>query len=64
MLKLFIKLFVIVFLFNLPVLSKDYNNIIISGNDRISNDTILVFADIPENKPLDDDLLNLLVSKL
>ena len=64
MLKLFIKLFVIVFLFNLPVLSKDYNNIIISGNDRISNDTILVFADIPENKPLDDDLLNSILKNI
>jgi len=64
MLRIILKFFVIFFLFNLPVLSKDYNNIIISGNDRISNDTILIFADIPVVKFLNNNSINSILKNI
>ena len=64
MFRIILKFFVIFFLFHLPVLSKDYNNIIITGNDRISNDTILIFADIPEVKFLNDNSINSILKNI
>jgi outer membrane protein insertion porin family len=64
MLRFILKFFVIFILYQSPALSKDYNNILITGNERISNDTILVFADIPTKKFLDDDLLNFILKNI
>ena len=44
--------------------SKNYEKIIISGNERISNETILIFSEIPENKTLDENSTNKILKKL
>ena len=44
--------------------SKNYENIIINGNERISNETILVFSEISEDKPLDENSINDILKKL
>jgi len=64
MLRLILKVIVILFFYQLPSLSKDYNNIVIKGNERISDATILVFADIPIKKYADESVLNSILKKL
>ena len=44
--------------------SKNYKSIIINGNERISNETILVFSDISETKSLDENSINNILKKL
>ena len=44
--------------------SKNYEKIIINGNDRISNETILVFSEISDDKFLDENSLNYILKKL
>ena len=44
--------------------SKNYENIIINGNERISNETILVFSEISEDKSLDENSINNILKKL
>jgi outer membrane protein insertion porin family len=44
--------------------SKNYENIIINGNERISNETILVFSEIQDSKALDENSLNEILKKL
>ena len=43
---------------------KNYENIIINGNDRISNETILVFSEISDQKNLNEDSINKILKKL
>ena len=38
--------------------------IIINGNERISNETILVFSEITDNKSLDENSINEILKKL
>ncbi|MDA9156914.1 outer membrane protein assembly factor BamA, partial [Candidatus Pelagibacter sp.] len=42
----------------------NYEKIIVNGNERISNDTILVFSEIQDNKVLDENSLNEILKKL
>ena len=44
--------------------SKNYENIIINGNERISNETILVFSEISEDKSLDENSINNILKKI
>ena len=44
--------------------SKNYKEIIVNGNERISNETILVFSEIQDNKALDENSLNEILKKL
>tara|TARA_B110000027_G_scaffold2230_1_gene1954 strand:- start:211 stop:2448 length:2238 start_codon:yes stop_codon:yes gene_type:complete len=44
--------------------SKNYENIIINGNERISYETILVFSEIQDIKALDENSLNEILKKL
>ena len=44
--------------------SENYENIIINGNERISNETILVFSEIQDSKALDENSLNEILKKL
>ena len=46
------------------VYSKNYEDIIINGNERISNETILVFSEINNNVSLDENLINDILKKL
>ena len=64
MLRFFLKFFIIIIFFQLPVFSKNYNNILIEGNERISFETIIIFANIPPNKSLNDNLLNSILKNI
>ena len=44
--------------------SKNYEKIIVNGNERISNETILVFSEIQDNKALDENSINEILKKL
>ena len=55
MYSFFLKSFLIFCLLTLPALSKNYNDIIINGNKRISNETIKVFSGIKDNEILDEN---------
>ena len=59
-------LHIIIFSFSLTFYShsKNFENIIISGNERISNETILVFSEISEDKSLDENSINDILKKL
>jgi len=64
MFKFFIKLFTIFFILTLSSVSKNFENVLINGNERISNETILVFSEIPKNQSLDEDSINVILKKL
>ena len=44
--------------------SNNYEKIIIKGNQRISNETILIFSEIQDNKTLDENSTNEILKKL
>ena len=64
MFKILLKTFVIFILITSSSESKDFNDVLIKGNNRISNETILVFSDIPKKKILDDNSINLILKNL
>ena len=64
MFKYFFKIFVIFFLLSSSSQSVDFDNILINGNKRISNETILVFSEISEEKSLDQNSINTILKKL
>ena len=64
MIKFILKIFVILFFFNVVTFAEIVNNIKISGNERISNETIILFSDIPENKIIDELTLNRILKDL
>ena len=64
MLKFFFHLIIISIFFTLSSYSKNYEKITINGNERISDETILVFSDIPNNKTLDENSINQILKKL
>ena len=57
--------FILIFIFSaFSVFSKNYEKIIVNGNERISNETILVFSEIPDNKSLDENSINKILKNL
>ena len=60
----FLRLFIILILFISPSFSKNYNEIVITGNKRISDETIKVFSSIQDNEILDENSLNLILKNL
>ena len=64
MLKFFYHLIILSIVLTVSSYSKNYEKIIINGNERISNETILVFSEIVENKPLDENSINDILKKL
>jgi len=64
MFKLFLHFFIISILFISSTYPKNFETIIINGNDRISNETILVFSEIPTDKTLDENSLNKILKRL
>ena len=64
MLKLFIQLILLSILLTFSAYSKNYEKIIVNGNERISNETILVFSEIQDNKALDENSINEILKKL
>ena len=64
MFKIIFQLIILSIFFTYSVYSKNYEKIIINGNERISNETILVFSEIPDLKNLDEDSINKILKKL
>ena len=64
MFKFFLHLIVLSIFFTFSSYSKNYENIIINGNDRISNETILIFSKISEDKSLEENLINDILKRL
>jgi len=64
MFRFFIQLILLSIFLMFPSYSKNYEKIIIKGNERISNETILVFSEIQDNKSLDENSINEILKKL
>jgi len=64
MFKHFIKVFTFFFLLTLSTESKNFNNILVNGNERISKETILIFSEISKDQTFDSNSLNIILKKL
>ena len=64
MFKFFIQLFLFFIFLTFSTYSKNYEKIIVNGNERISIETILVFSEIIDNKSLDENSINEILKKL
>jgi outer membrane protein insertion porin family len=64
MFKFFIQLILFSIFLSFPSYSKNYEKIIVNGNERISNETILVFSEIQDNKSLDEYSINEILKKI
>jgi len=64
MFKFFIQLILFSIFLSFSTYSKNYEKIIVNGNERISNETILVFSGIQDNKSLDENSINKILKKL
>ena len=64
MFKYFFQFFIILFFSTLPLKSEEFSKILINGNERISNETILVFSEIPNEQFLDENSINVVLKKL
>ena len=64
MFKVIFQSILIYFLITFSVSSKNYEKIIINGNERISEETILVFSEINNDLSLDENSINEILKKL
>tara|TARA_B100000767_G_scaffold225997_1_gene215525 strand:- start:3098 stop:5335 length:2238 start_codon:yes stop_codon:yes gene_type:complete len=64
MFNLIFKIFLFYLLFTFSSFAKNYNNVIISGNERISNETILIFAEINDETFLNENTINIILKKI
>ena len=64
MLKFFFHLIILSIFLSFSSYSKNYEKIIINGNERISNETILVFSEIVEKQFLDENSINNILKRL
>ena len=64
MLKFFLHLILFTIFLAFSAYSKNYEKIIVNGNERISNETILVFSEIQDSKVLDENSINEILKKL
>ena len=64
MFRFFSKISVIFFLLTFSLESSNFKKILINGNERISNETILVFSEIPEDHILNENSINTILKKL
>ena len=64
MFKFSLHLIILSFFLTFYSYAKNYEKIIINGNERISNETILVFSEIGENKSLDENSINDILKRL
>ena len=58
------KFFLIFIIFTTHSLSETYDDIVIMGNKRISNDTIKVFSIIPDKKNINENEINIILKNL
>ena len=64
MFKFFFYTIVLTAIFTFSSYSKNYEDIIINGNERISNESILVFSEISEGKLLNEKSINDILKRL
>jgi outer membrane protein insertion porin family len=64
MFKLIFKFIIFSLFLTFSVFSKNYEKIIVNGNDRISDETILVFSEITNDKILNENSINDILKKL
>jgi outer membrane protein insertion porin family len=64
MLKYIFQIFVIFFFITISARSEEFKNILINGNERISDEAILVFSELPSEKFLDENSINIILKKL
>jgi outer membrane protein insertion porin family len=64
MFKFFLQFIVLFILLTFSTHSKNYEKIIVNGNERISNETILLFSEIQDNLVLDENYINEILKKL
>ena len=64
MFKLISQFFILFIFLTGFVKSEEFNNILIKGNERISDETILVFSDISNKNFLDENSINNVLKKL
>ena len=64
MFKFFLHLIALSIFLTFSSYAKNYEKIIINGNERISNETIIVFSEISEDKFLNENSINDILKKL
>jgi outer membrane protein insertion porin family len=64
MFKFFLHLTILSFFLTFSSYAKNYEKIIINGNERISGETILVFSEISEDQSLNENSINNILKKL
>ena len=64
MFKVIFQFFFFSLFITFSVYSKNYEKIIINGNERISNETILVFSEVNNDLSLDENLINDILKKI
>ena len=64
MLKCIFQIFIIFIMLSISSRSEEFNDILINGNKRISDDTIIVFSEIPKKQFLDESSINVILKKL
>ncbi len=64
MYKFFLQFIIFCFFLIFSVYSKNYEQIVVNGNERISNETVLVFSEIPDDKSLDENSINEILKRL
>ncbi len=62
--KLILYLFALFIFSTASSRSEVFDNILINGNERISDDTIIVFSELPDNKFLDENSINNVLKNL
>ena len=64
MFRFFFHLTILSFFLTFSLYAKNYERIIINGNERISGETILVFSEISEDQSLNENSINNILKKL
>ena len=64
MFNFYFKILFIFLIFSTPSVSKNFNDILVNGNERISKKTIILFSEIQKNNTADENSLNLILKKL
>ena len=65
MLKFILKIFILWLLLFQPTFSENFNEVLIEGNERISDESIMVFSQLSNNdKSFDENSLNIILKNL
>ena len=64
MFKVIFQFIIFTLFLTFSVFSENYEKVIVNGNDRISDETILVFSEIADDRILNENLINDILKKL